>query len=339
MHKRVSAIEKMIKSCRPAPIFAGSLVAGSLPQGAPRRSGCCPAVGSALKLSMLFEASTKGRPNGFGWRPPLRCPFRIPAFANLMRSSGTLRDLARRVLRRDPPAPNKYDLEETFWRNEIDRLVLWYRGEREVHYRTPAPGPNERARHRDSRMAAVLTWFELHQKPKYLLDLALPPDALRGMRVLDVGSGPMPSGEAFSECELYCLDPLFPRYLTAGWPLHLYGPSTRFVQGYAEDMPLEDDFFDAVISVNAIDHVDDFRAAGNEIRRVLKPGGDLCMHVHYHPPTGTEPLELDDGAVDDAFGWCEGLQKRRESDEKSSAFAAAGESYALWSTRPSPSES
>lgn len=256
-----------------------------------------------------------------------------------MSRARTLRDLVRRVLRRDQPPPNKYDLEETFWRNEIDRLVLWYRGEREVHYRTPAPGPKERASLRDSRLAAILTWFRLHQKPKYLLDLALPPDAFRGMRLLDVGSGPMPSAEAFENCELYCLDPLFPRYLTVGWPLHLYRSDTRFVHGYAEAMPLEDDFFDAVISVNAIDHVDDFRAAANEIRRVLKPGGELCMHVHYHPPTGTEPLELDDAAVADAFGWCERLQKCRESSEKSSAFAAAGESYVLWSTLSPEAES
>jgi len=249
-----------------------------------------------------------------------------------MTSTRPLRDLARRILGRDPPPPDKYALEENFWRIEIERLVLWYRGEREVHYRTPAPGPEERVQHRDPRLAAILSWFELHQKPKYLLDLALPSDAFRGMRVLDVGSGPMPSGEAFAECELYCLDPLFPRYLNAGWPLHLYRPGTRFVHGYAEDMPLEDDFFDAVISVNAIDHVDDFRAAAGEIRRVLKPGGELCMHVHYHPPTGTEPLELDDQIVADAFGWCERLEKRRESDEKSSAVAAEGESYALWST-------
>ncbi|TVP48883.1 MAG: class I SAM-dependent methyltransferase [Gemmatimonadales bacterium] len=275
----------------------------------------------------------RGTCSGGSCRPrAFRFPLHDSNPCGFMTSTRHLRDLARRMLGRTRPRPDKYALEENFWRIEIDRILAWYRGEREVHYRTPAPAPEDRVQHRDPRLAAILTWFELHQKPKYLLDLSLPPDAFRGMRVLDVGSGPMPSGEAFAECELYCLDPLFPRYLNAGWPLHLYRSGTRFVHGYAESMPLEDESCGAVISVNAIDHVDDFQAAAAEIRRVLRPGGELCMHVHYHPPTGTEPLELDDEAVVQAFGWCERLEKRSESHQKSSALAAEGESYVLWST-------
>ena len=45
-------------------------------------------------------------------------------------------------------------------------------------------------------------------------------------------------------------------------------------------MPFEDGFFDAVISVNAIDHVNDFAETAKEIKRVLKLKDDLeCMCI------------------------------------------------------------
>lgn len=241
--------------------------------------------------------------------------------------------LRRLVNRLRPPQTDggKYEEEESFWRQEIARLEAWYRGELPVHYRTQSPDESQQVIRKNPRHAAILTWFEMHQKPKYRIDLKVPTDAFRGLRVLDVGAGPMPSGEVFEDCDLYCLDPLYPRYLEAGWPLHLYGPRTWFVHGHAEAMPLEDDSFDAVISVNAIDHVDDFSATAREIRRVLRPGGRLRMHVHYHPPKRTEPLQLDDAKVESAFAWCPDLRKVATSREKTSAVAKPGESYALWS--------
>ncbi len=242
-------------------------------------------------------------------------------------------DVLRRLAGRPTHSPTeKFDAESNFWTIEIGRIHEWYRGERSEHYRTPSPTSGQRVHHENPILAAILTWHRLHQMPKYAKDLKLDPDAFMGRRVLDVGSGPMPSGEVFRDCELFNLDPLFPRYLEAGWPLHIYREGSRFVHGYAERMPLETDSFDAVISVNAIDHVDDFDAAADEIRRTLKPGGDLVMHVHYHEPTPTEPLALSDAALMRAFRWCEGLRKCGESREKSSWVAPEGESYVLWST-------
>lgn len=247
------------------------------------------------------------------------------------------RALAR--LLRTPLTKDKYADEERFWRRELDNLHSWYQGGIAVHYRTAAPLPEERIERSEVRLSSILTWFELHQKPKYLHDLQLPRDAFRGLRVLDVGAGPMPSGEAFIGCELYCMDPLLLRYLECGWPLHPYGPCTRFVCGFSESMPFKSHGFDVVISVNAIDHVDDLASTAAEIRRVLRPEGGLCLHAHYHRPTSTEPIELDDALIEGHFGWCSGLVKVDESREKSSAAAGEGESFALWSnlharTRP-----
>ena len=225
----------------------------------------------------------------------------------------------------------KYQAEEKFWRIFLERLVCWYEGKNPVYYNTPAPTLAQKCKAQTVAHSAILTWFELHQKPKYKADLQLAVDTFAGMKLLDIGAGPMPSAEVFVDCELYCLDPLFPAYLAAGYPLHYYHKSTRFVQGQAEALPLADHFFDAVISVNAIDHVDDISQTAQEIRRVLKVGGRLRLHVHYHRPTPTEPLALDDHIMRKLFAWCDGFRKIESSDHKFSAQASAGESYNLWS--------
>ena len=228
------------------------------------------------------------------------------------------------------PAMNKYDAEESFWIKQVGKLVAWYNGALTEHYQTPSPTDGQKIRCRTVEHSAILTWFELHQKPKYAADLRLPSDAFSGMRILDVGSGPMPSAEVFAGCELYCLDPLIPNYLRAGYPLHCYRPDTRFVCGYSESMPFNDGFFDAVISMNAIDHVDDVYLTAREIQRVLKPGGSLRIHAHYHHATPTEPLELNDSVMREAFGWCPHFKKIHETDKKVGSIALPGESYALW---------
>jgi SAM-dependent methyltransferase len=74
-------------------------------------------------------------------------------------------------------------------------------------------------------------------------------------------------------------------------------------------MPFENHFFDAVISVNAIDHVDDFFKTASEIIRVLKPNGKIRLHVHYHIKTQTEPLELNDTIVENAFRGIQNFKK------------------------------
>ena len=224
----------------------------------------------------------------------------------------------------------KYREEEEFWVNLVRELVLWYEGEIPERRQVPSPSEEQKIKCYLKEHSAILTWFELHQKPKYAADLQLPLDVFRGIRVLDVGSGPFPSAEIFELCELYCLDPLLPQYINAGYPLHYYEARTRFVHGRSEKMPFAADFFGAVISVNAIDHVDDINLTAREIERVLVPGGKLRLHVHYHKRTPTEPLELNDSVMQEAFRWCRGLEKISENKEKMGATAGPGETYSVW---------
>jgi len=224
---------------------------------------------------------------------------------------------------------SKYEAEINFWKKEIEDYVKWYEGQLGMHYMTPAPREDQQITSVCVEHSAILTWLKLHQKPKYLEDLMLDKMVFSGLRVLDIGSGPLPSALVFEGCEVYCLDPLLPEYIKAGYPLHYYD-RVKFVYGFSENIPVEDNFFDAVISVNAIDHVDDIYKTALEIKRVLKPGGKIRIHAHYHEKTVTEPLELNDEDTSKAFSWCEGFKKIKQSTQKKGSTAPVGEIYTLW---------
>jgi SAM-dependent methyltransferase len=240
------------------------------------------------------------------------------------------REVGREVLQRIVPTrPGKYAEETRFWREEIQRYVAWYEGRVTDHYGHQPPTGGDKVVVGNVKDSAILTWMKVHQGPKYLADLDLPADAFKGMKILDVGAGPLPSATVFDGIRLYALDPLYPSYLAAGYPLHYYD-DVHFVHGYAEDVPVVDGFFDGVISVNAIDHVDDLWRTSGELRRVLKDGGLFAMHVHYHAATATEPLELSDERFADAFAWVPGLQRLKASTRKLGSSALEGEVYTVW---------
>jgi SAM-dependent methyltransferase len=127
--------------------------------------------------------------------------------------------------------------------------------------------------------------------------LKIPRDHFAGKTILDLGCGPYPLSIAFEDCQIVGLDPLVHEYEAAGFPLSEFADRVIFVRGFAEDMPFSSQTFDAIISVNAIDHVDDFASAAREIGRVLKREGALRMQVHYHAPTELEPNALDDDEI------------------------------------------
>jgi len=224
----------------------------------------------------------------------------------------------------------KQNAEVRFWQKEIKRYVQWYDGELKELYGHPSPTFNKISAV-TPEISAILTFFETHQKPKYLKDLLLTENDLFAMKILDIGSGPFPSALCFLGAEVYCLDPLFDRYISAGFPVHIYEPRAKFVQAKAEAIPFNDGFFDVVVSVNAIDHVDDFEKTAVEIKRVLKPNARFRMHVHYHPKTTAEPLELNDEVFLKNYSWVSGLRRMHESKEKlGTVLTDPNEKYVVW---------
>lgn len=61
-------------------------------------------------------------------------------------------------------------------------------------------------------------------------------------------------------------------------------PNAILQQADMQSLPYYNDSFDKVISVSAIEHVDDDRKAMEEMMRVLKPGGLLLLTTEYGLP-------------------------------------------------------
>jgi len=170
---------------------------------------------------------------------------------------------------------DKYDAELAWWTAEVDRRA------KETAYRKT----------RDAM------WAE--QKDYYPGHLDIPDDHNCG-RLLDVGAGPILPARRLKSDELWCVDPLFARYAEAGFPI---GESRAILLPFhAENLwGIPSGFFDTVVSVNAMDHVDHFEQAVAEIRRVAKPGALIRLRLTYHAPTETEPMQLSDQRAAAAF--------------------------------------
>ena len=226
---------------------------------------------------------------------------------------------------------NKYEAELTFRKNVIHKYIQWYNGEIDLYGEKP-PADNQKIKIGTLTDSAILTWLEVHQKPKYMEGLQLEVDVFSDMKLLDIGSAAVPSGLVFKNCELYCFDPLLPEFMKLGFPFWHYENRAKFVYGYSENMPFPDNYFDAIISLNALDHVDDFEKTAQEINRVLKRNGKIRFHLHYHQETPTEPLVLNDERVFNAFSWCSGFRKINEiTSIRNIKLSDANEKYVLWS--------
>ena len=249
----------------------------------------------------------------------------------------TARAAARWISRRlaGAPAPRKHAGELEFWRREIDVYVRWLGGAMPALYGVPAPAPDEIIAAATPALSAILTWSR-HDASKYLSHLGVRADVFRGKRVLELGCGPIPYAAAFTGCTIIGLDPLLPRYREAGYPLGSCPARLRYVCAAGEHIPLATGSVDAVISVNAIDHVDDLSRVAREIDRVLVPDGVILIEAHYHAAQPLEPWRIDDGVMAELFRG-RALRKVRErafSDVYPDEPGHDGERLTVWTNRP-----
>ena len=92
-----------------------------------------------------------------------------------------------------------------------------------------------------------------------------------GTTVLDVGGGPGYFADAFADCFYVGLEPSVSELSAAG--LTGFGA----VRGDGTVLPFADDTFDVVYSSNVAEHIPNWRAMGEEMLRVAKPGGLVVL--------------------------------------------------------------
>jgi len=219
------------------------------------------------------------------------------------RSLRYLRRAAEALLWRVHPASRarlKYRGEARWSRDELQQLQRWYQGETEFYgIRPPSPDQKKEV---SQILAANATVTAHDMVPHYPVLLSIDENRFAGKRVLEVGCGALAPIMQFRDCDRHGLDPLIDEYIQCGWPLYDYG--ITFVTARGETMPYVDAYFDAVISVNALDHVDDFVQVASEIQRVLKSDGQLFIEIEYHAPRRLEPQGISDDVVLASFDKC-----------------------------------
>ena len=94
---------------------------------------------------------------------------------------------------------------------------------------------------------------------------------ITGTTVLDVGGGPGYFAAAFSDCFYVGLEPSVSELSAAG--LTGFGS----VRGDGTALPFTNDSFDVVYSSNVAEHIPNWRAMGEEMLRVAKPGGLVVL--------------------------------------------------------------
>lgn len=67
-------------------------------------------------------------------------------------------------------------------------------------------------------------------------------------------------------------------------------PAIDFRQGNAAQIPFDDGSFDFAYMTDVIHHVPDIGAMFDEIKRVLRPGGKLCIATQSHDQIGRRPI-------------------------------------------------
>ena len=215
-----------------------------------------------------------------------------------------LKHHAKRLFRQMSPAyrmRTKHDAELTHWKTGLQNLEDWFLRGSNLRIGLRPPTNNQKQNGSDSPLVnAVMTVHAL--RPHYTERLRVDRQRFHGKRVLEIGCGPMAPILQFEDCSRHCIDPLVDVYMAAGWPLYEY--DAKFINTGGESLPYRDGYFDAVISVNALDHVDDFEQTAREMQRVVRPDGSIFFEVEYHEPTVTEPLRLDDERILQAFSHC-----------------------------------
>lgn len=228
----------------------------------------------------------------------------------------------------------KQHAELEFWNKELHHYYReWMHGGIKELYGIHRPEPLFRYPGASEVQNALRLWT-FADRHRYCKHLLIPSDYWAGLRGVEIGCGPLGLGRWFAETNIIGIDPLLPHYVKIGFP-RIETKYYKAIPGVAERLDFANHSCDFAYSVNAIDHVDDFEAAVEELERVVDPIGEIRIEVHYHEATVTEPIVLNDERVKAAF---KKFDMKKISELPSTAFYPAGthpvtDRFALWSNK------
>jgi len=122
-------------------------------------------------------------------------------------------------------------------------------------------------------------WEKLEREkvryPKMLEEMGVNLLRLDNKIIIDVGSGPISALVYIPEAIMkVAVDPLIDEYVK----VIPRDTSIVWIQGVAENLPLENNFAHLVLCMNALDHFENPAKAIKEMWRILRPGGFLAVH-------------------------------------------------------------
>ena len=122
-------------------------------------------------------------------------------------------------------------------------------------------------------------FFDDEYMHKYLIDNA------KDKLVIDIGCGPnMMHIIGRIGCRLgIAVDPLLNEYRASGWPVP-YNDKCIPISSRSEELPFMDEYADIIVTVNALDHMNDALQSVKEMVRVLKTGGLLFINSDMRTP-------------------------------------------------------
>jgi len=129
--------------------------------------------------------------------------------------------------------------------------------------------------------------------------------SVKNLKILDIGTGPslLPEYLANLKAEVISLDI---KKISKPWS-KLANYPFKFIKADMCQMPFKDNQFDLVISISAIEHLDDWtktKTALKEMFRVTKNNGKIYLTTDFYlPRQKTDNWNQSDGKPKEAYSW------------------------------------
>ena len=151
-------------------------------------------------------------------------------------------------------------------------------------YRT-AYGESDATLNREILLCRLAELEDMFRLREHLAVVEMPVDALKGLRVLEVGPGAGGHSALFASrgAQMTSIDVTWDRAAATEQKFKLLNGDAgtgAAGQGDAEALPFADDTFDIVYSNGVLHHTHDTHRAINEVYRVLRPGGRAVIMLY-----------------------------------------------------------